>query len=186
MDIRLTNLKGIVAATVIVLTISGGTQVFAESEADLLAELAQSDPKEAIGLERELKALWGNSGSPAMNLLLKRGRDALERGDTREAIEHFTALTDHAPDFAEGWNARASAFYDSGLIGPALADLERALYLNPNNYDAIFGLGVIFEQFGDSSRAYAAYSRAQAIHPHHDEVTKALERLKPEVEGEEL
>jgi len=110
----------------------------------------------------------------------------LETSDIHAAIEHLTALTDHAPEFAEGWHLRASAYFDAGLYGPALADLERALRLNPNNYNAIIGLGAMFETFEDPARAYEAYLRAQAIHPNHEEVGKALERLKPEVEGKAL
>ncbi|MBE1282571.1 MAG: tetratricopeptide repeat protein [Rhodobacteraceae bacterium] len=187
MVMQLSNLKPIVAATLLHLTIFVGSVSAQDVEEDqLLAELSQAEPKDAIRLDRELQAIWRKSGSPSMDLLLQRGRDAQERGDVREAIEHLTALTDHAPEFAEGWHARASAFFEAGLYGPALDDLERALHLNPNNYNAIFGLGTLFEEFGDPNRAYQAYVRAQAIHPHHEEVTKALDRLKTQVEGEEL
>jgi len=157
-----------------------------DDESALLSALAESDAPQALRLERQLRALWSKSGSASMDLLLKRGRDALEASDPGAAIEHLTALTDHAPDFAEGWHARASAYFEAGLYGPALADLERALLLNPNNYNAIIGLGAMFETFGDPERAYEAYLRAQAIHPHHEEVGKALKRLKSEVEGKAL
>jgi len=157
-----------------------------QDETALLEALGQADPATALRLDRQLQALWGKSGSASMDLLLKRGRDALEVDDSRAAIEHLTALTDHAPDFAEGWHSRAKAFFEAGLYGPALADLERTLRLNPNNYNAILGLGAILETFEDPKRAYQAYLRAQAIHPHHEELGKALERLKPQVEGKAL
>ena len=119
-------------------------------------------------------------------MLLKRGRDALEVQDSRAAIEHLTALTDHAPDFAEGWSARASAYFSQSMFGPAMADLERALALNPNNYNAMFGLGAILEMYGQHARAYEVYQRVKSIHPHHEDVSKALERLKPRIEGTSL
>lgn len=157
-----------------------------QDEATLLSLLAQAEPVEARRLDRQLQAIWSKSGSAAMDLLLKRGRDALEAEDSRAAIEHLTALTDHAPDFAEGYHARASAYFSAELYGPALDDLERALALNPNNYNAIFGLGAILETFGDEKRAYDAYLRAQALHPHHEDVTQAIERLKQRIEGSSL
>ncbi|WP_428928705.1 tetratricopeptide repeat protein [Marinibacterium sp. SX1] len=155
-------------------------------ESALLRRLARADAAEAIAVDRELLALWRKSGSPAMDLLFKRGRDALEVADLDGAIEHLTALTDHAPDFAEGWHARATAYFRADLYGPAVADLERALSLNPNNYRAIFGLGTILETFGDEKRAYEAYLRAKAIHPHFEDVSEALDRLRPRVEGQTL
>ncbi len=149
----------------------------------LLEQLAQADRTQALRIDRQLQALWSASGSASMDLLLQRGRDALATGDTRAAIEHLTALTDHAPGFAEGWQVRAAAYYEAGLYGPALSDLEHALALNPMNYNAIFGLGTILETFGDKKRAYQLYLRVLAINPFHKEVTKALERLKPQIEG---
>ena len=152
-------------------------------ESALLEALRGADAAEANRLDRQLQSLWSKSGSASIDLLLKRGRDAMEVQDFRAAVEHFTALTDHAPDFAEGWHARASAYFASDLFGPALADLERALSLNPNNYNAIFGLGAILETFGDDRRAFQAYERALEINPHHEEARAAVDRLKPGLEG---
>ena len=189
MRIAIPNLKGIVAAIAVALAFSGaaGAQdADLIDEAELLERLAEADPTEAKRIDRQLKALWSKSGSASADLLLKRGREALEEDDTRAAIEHLTALTDHAPDFSEGWHARASAYFAAGLYGPAIADLERALALNPHNYDAIFGLGLIFESVDRPEQAYRAYSRALAIHPHHEQVTKAMNRLEPGIAGQSL
>ncbi|WP_425044076.1 tetratricopeptide repeat protein [Primorskyibacter sp. S87] len=155
-------------------------------EAELLRRLAVAEPAEAINLDRQLQALWDKSGSPAMDLLLERGKDAMEVGEFRIAIEHFTALTDHAPDFAEGWFMRASAYFQADLLGPAMADLERALMLNPNNYNALLGLGAVLEMVDRPKLAYRAYVRAQAIHPHHEDISTAAERLRLHVEGDAL
>ncbi|GHF51163.1 hypothetical protein [Seohaeicola zhoushanensis] len=155
-------------------------------EAELLDQLAHADAASAKRYEKQLQRLWNRSGSPSADLLLKRGREALEVKDVKTAIEHLTALTDHAPDFAEGWHARASAYFAADLLGPAIADLEHTLALNPNNYGAIFGLGVILEGFGDKKRAYEAYLRAQSIHPHHEDISAAVERLRSQIEGKAL
>ncbi|GFE51997.1 hypothetical protein So717_37500 [Roseobacter cerasinus] len=149
-----------------------------QSEETLLQQLSAASETDAGRLDRELSLIWDNSGSPSMNLLLKRGRDALEEEDTGTAIEHLTALTDHAPEFAEGWHARATAYYQAGLYGPALDDLERALALNPNNYNAIFGLGVMLREFGDLERAGQAFERVLVLHPHHENAKAAQEHLK--------
>ncbi len=189
MSIASINLKGIVAATALLVTFSIpclAQQADSRDEAELLQQLAQSTPDQAIGIDRQLKSLWSLSGSASADLLLERGREALEDGDTKAAIEHLTALTDHTPDFAEGWHVRASAFFGIERFGMAAADLEYALSLNPNNYEAIYGLGLIFEIVGQPDKALQAYERALAIHPHHEEVTNAVNRLKPQVEGSAL
>jgi tetratricopeptide (TPR) repeat protein len=186
MGITHTDLKSIVAAFAVLVTFSLPLGAQEADESALLGELAQAEPAEVARIERELKSIWSKSGSSAMDFLLKRGRDALERGDFAAAVDHLTALTDHAPDFAEGWHARAQAFFAAERYGPALSDLERALALNPNNYSALYGLGAIFETFGDKARAFEVYSRVQAIHPHYENVVNALDRLKPQIEGQSL
>ncbi|OBY24475.1 tetratricopeptide repeat protein [Leisingera sp. JC1] len=182
------KLKAIVAATAAMaaLSLPGSGAAQALSAEVLLQDLAQSEASEAAAIDRELQALWARSGSPSMDLLLRRGRDAMERGDLQEAVEHLTALTDHAPGFARGWYERARAYFEIGLYGPSIADLERSLALNPQDYNAIYALGVVFEQFRQPERAYEAYRRAKAIHPHHEEVSSALERLRPSIEGRKL
>ena len=154
--------------------------------AELLESLRKAPPEEAQSLERNIQREWSKSGSAAMDLLLKRGHDAMAVGEYSVAIDHFTALTDHAPDFAEGYHARATAYYRSDLYGPALDDLETALALNPDNFNAIFGLGVLFEELGDSRRAADLYRRVLALNPHHENAEKALEQLKSEGIGRTL
>lgn len=152
----------------------------------LYGQLQDSEPAEARLVAKEIELEWTKSGSPAMDLLLKRGTDAMEAGDMDAAIGHFTALTDHAPDFAEGWHRRAVAYAASEMFGPAVADLKRALELNPRHYDAIATLGGILVKIDKPEVAAEAFERVLAIHPHYREVTEALEHLGSQTGGADL
>ena len=155
--------------------------------ADTLGELLNrlSDPEldRWERVERRILSEWSKSGSPAMDLLLQRGRGALEDGDAEAAIAHLTALTDHAPDFAEGWNARAAAFYERGDYGPAMEDLARALTLNPSHFGAMAGLGLILEETGRETQALAVFRAARSIHPHQPVISRSVARLEARVSG---
>lgn len=153
---------------------------------DLFDKLKTADASAASRLEREIWNEWSKSGSSAMDLLLQRGRDALAAGDTAVAIGHFTALTDHAPDFAEGWNARATAFYQARQLGPSVADIARALTLNPRHFGAMAGLGAIYEELDNPQKALEVYRAALAIHPNLRGVSESAQRLEAEVAGTEL
>ncbi|WP_238381089.1 tetratricopeptide repeat protein [Alkalilacustris brevis] len=149
----------------------------------LLEELAQPDLERWQRVERQIVAEWSRSGSAAMDLLLQRGRAALEDGDTEAAIEHLTALVDHAPGFAEGWYSRATAYFQAGAYGPAMRDLYEALALNPRHFGALTGLGTILEETDQRERALEAYREAIAIHPHQPSIKRALERLERALSG---
>lgn len=152
----------------------------------LFEDLKSADEAQAGRIEREIWNEWSKSGSMAMDLLLQRGRDAMQAGETAAAIEHLTALTDHAPDFAEGWNARATAYYAAGEFGPAIEDIARTLTLNPRHFGALSGLGMIFEQLDRPEQALEAYRAALAIHPHLGAVLQAVERLEKTTAGQDL
>ena len=179
------NLKPHLAALAAVLLLAGGVRA-EDAPPEMLERLRTASEGEAPRIARELEQVWARSGSPAMDMLLRRGRDALEAEDYAKAIDHLTALTDHAPRFAEGYHARAEAYFRADLYGPALDDLELALALNPKNFNAIFGLGVIFQEFGDLRRAARAYRETLAIHPHHEPARKALDNLRRGGIGREL
>jgi Flp pilus assembly protein TadD len=134
-------------------------------------------------VEAKIQEEWSKSGSDAMDLLLIRGEDALQSGDTATAIEHLTALTDHAPNFAEGWNALATAYFHAGLYGPAIDALQRALVLNPRNFEALSGLGIILRDVGEKKQALAAFRKAHELTPHREDLVKAIRELSTEVEG---
>ena len=119
-------------------------------------------------------------------MLLLRRSEATASGNTNAAIEYFTALTDHAPTFAEGLHGRAIAYLEIELLGPALADLKRSLMLNPNNFDAVFGLGSMMMTFEDFSRAEKAFREVLCLHPKHENANNALERLESQGIGREL
>ncbi len=136
--------------TAFLLMVGFSLPVFAQS-ADidaLLADLADPETENWQSLERQIRTEWSKSGSASMDLLLQRGENAMQAEEFDTALEHLTALTDHAPEFAEGWHARATALFNLNLYGPALEDLQRALALNPNHFGALTGLAVILQNLG--------------------------------------
>lgn len=175
--------------------IAGGSgAVLAESAASppasplerLFAELRDPAVEHWERTERAIVREWSRSGSAAMDLLLTRGRQAIEARDFAVAVEHFTALVDHAPDFAEGWHGRATAYYLLGQYGPALDDLHRVLSLEPRHFGALAGLGVMLEEMGLYREALAAYRAVEALHPRQPAAQAGIARVERRLQGETL
>ncbi len=152
----------------------------------LFQELADAEPADSARIERMILAEWEKSGSPAMDLLLRRGKDALEDGQPEVAVEHFSALVDHAPDFAEGYYGRASSYYLLGLTGPALEDIQTTLRLNPRHFPAMTGLAVVMEELGRTNDALEIYRMILDIHPNAPEAGAGAVRLGMIEEGQSL
>jgi tetratricopeptide (TPR) repeat protein len=156
-------------------------------EAELLAQLRAADtPYAAALVAREIEALWSRSGSAAIDLLLQRGQEALERGDRIAAIEHLTAAIDHDPTFAEPYAARAAAYYLSGHVGPAIDDLREALVLNPHHWEAMKGLAAVLEELGRKEEALEVWRRVTEINPQDSVAETQAARLALQLEGRAL
>lgn len=153
---------------------------------DLFARLKDADDASAVRLEREIELEWSKSGSPAMDLLLQRGREALDANDPDAAVEHLTALVDHDPDFPEGWALRATAWMAAGDLGPAVDDLAHALTLNPRHFGALASLGQILEEIGRPQKALEAYRAALELNPQMADVKDAVKRLEGQFAGQDI
>lgn len=145
---------------------------------ELFAELKEPGRENWEEVEGEITRLWSKSGSPSMDLLLSRGNEALEAEDYAGAVEHFSALVDHAPDFAEGWNARATAFFLMGEYSLSIADVEHVLALNPRHFGALSGLGTMLEQMGEPELALRALRSAEELNPNRPSIKDAVVRLE--------
>ena len=177
--------KNTVAAILATVMISVPFAGSAEGRLDMLLKELRGAENEAAAtrLENQIIGEWSKTGSPTMDLLLKRGRDALEVDDLEAALEHFRALTDHAPEFAEGWHGMALAFFENKQYGPAMEALERVLALNPTHFGALRGVGAVHEQIGNERLAYEAFERVLDLRPHDADVIKAMERLERNAKG---
>lgn len=179
----------VVASTTFLLaTRDGHAQAPADTERleTLFTELAEPGRDDWQRIEAEILRIWSRSGSEAMDLLLRRGTDALEEQRYSIAVEHLTALTDHAPEFAEGWNARATTFFLMQEYSLAIADVQHVLALNPRHFGALAGLGVMFEQMGEIDLALQAMLAAQAINPNRPNINEAVIRLESMTGAAEL
>ncbi|MEM9725248.1 MAG: tetratricopeptide repeat protein, partial [Pseudomonadota bacterium] len=156
----------------------------AAEELELAYENLRSDePAVWRAAERRITRAWLKSGSDSMDLLMERGRMAVERENWEAAIDHLTDLVNLAPDYAEGWNARANVFFKQDKIGAALADLAETIARDPRHFNAFASLGVIFERLDDAPRALAAYRAALEIHPNQETAQKGVARLAATAEG---
>ena len=101
------------------------------SEEEAVRVLRGDDANAAALAAATLWEMWHASGVPEIDKLLQRGMEAMERGDLLAAEVLFTDIIRRAPDFAEGWNKRATARYLGGNHAAAVTDCEEVLARKP-------------------------------------------------------
>lgn len=161
------------------LALSPAAVIGDDGELDRLFELLQyADPGQAAELEGQIVEYWSESGSPTMNILLRRGRQSMAAGEFERAVEHLSLLTEQAPEFAEGWNARATAYFFMGAFTLSVADIQRTLALNPRHFGAMTGFAMILEESGDIGNALRAYRAVEDLHPNRPGLKESIQRLE--------
>ncbi len=143
------------------------------------------DPVAAQAAEAQIWALWTNSGSATVDLLLERAASADSAGDRGLAREFLVQASELAPDFAEPWRRRASLAYEDQDYATAIRAIEETLKREPQHFAAYAGLAAIYEEMGQEAAALAAYRAALEIHPHLVSARQGAQRLSARLTGEE-
>ena len=115
--------------------------------------------------EQSLWALWSRSGDDAIDGLLAAGVEQMRTGDLDGAIATFSAVITQKPEFAEGWNKRATALFLAGEFRRSLADCDEVIKLNPLHFGALAGYGQIYFHLEQYERAIAYWKRALEVNP---------------------
>ena len=98
-----------------------------------------------------------------------------------QALPVLDDVVARAPQWAEGWNKRATLLYVLGDHDRSLADIDRTLALEPRHFGALAGLGLIRAARGENREALAALRRALAINPFLKERFGLIPALEREV-----
>ena len=136
------------------------------TEDEAVRALRGEDPAAAARAAAALWEIWCASGDPEVDRLLRRGVEAMERGDLLAAEALFTDIIRRAPDFAEGWNKRATARYLDGNHAAAIADCEETLARRPHHFGALSGQGLCHMALGQPREAADLFRRTLAVYPH--------------------
>lgn len=141
---------------------------------------ALRDPDEVVRAlaEHSLWEVWSRSGDPEVDTLFQIGIEQMNQGNPGGAIETFSEVIRKKPDFAEGWNKRATLFYLVGDYARSLADCEEVVKRNPVHFGALSGFGMIYLRLGKPETALEYFRRALEINPNLEQVKAAVEELK--------
>jgi len=115
--------------------------------------------------EQGLWLLWSRSGDAQVDALMARGAEEMEAQHLAEAIKIFSDVIRRKPDFAEGWNRRATVYYLAGDYAKSLADCDQVLRRNPGHFGALSGVGQIYTRLEEYEQALVWFQRALDVNP---------------------
>jgi tetratricopeptide (TPR) repeat protein len=134
--------------------------------------------EEAQPIEAQIWEIWMQSGDENVDALMAIGVSALNGSDYGQALKAFDRVVNLAPNFAEGWNRRATTLYLMGRFAESIKDIDRVLALEPRHFGALSGLGLCNAQLNKDKEALDAFERAATVDPNMPSVNTNIEELK--------
>ena len=147
---------------------------------------AAPDEASAKHVEARIWAIWLQTPSDTVALLMTRAKTAMDAQNPDVALKMLDAVVRLRPDYVEGWNRRATLYYLRNDYAHSLQDIEQVLAREPRHFGALAGLGMIMQDLGDDKRALDAFRKALAVNPHLDKVPELVKTLSEKVDGRDI
>ncbi|MEM9331975.1 MAG: tetratricopeptide repeat protein [Pseudomonadota bacterium] len=150
-----------------------------------LFEKLKKDPKasSAGATARMIWREWSFSGSKSIDLLMNWAIVAMGREEYAKAEDLLDQVVVLAPDYAEGWNRRATLYYTMDDFSRSLADIETTLALEPRHFGALSGLAVIMQRVGNDKAALKAWYKVLEIYPANPQAQQSVITLEEKLAG---
>lgn len=141
---------------------------------------ALRDPDEDVrdNAEQALWRLWSRSGNASIDALYATGVRQMSAGDLQQGIATFSRIIRLKPDFAEGWNKRATLYFLVGDLRKSLADCDQVVKRNPYHFGVLAGYAQIYARMEYYERALEYSRRALEINPNMTGVKRNIELLE--------
>ena len=119
--------------------------------------------------------IWSIADNQETQIMFDEANQFMDVGELDNAIELFTKVVKQSPEFAEGWNKRATVYFLKGELNKSISDIEKTLNLEPRHFGALDGLAEIYLMQDDLVGAAVIYRRILEIIP---SSKKSQDRLK--------
>ena len=146
---------------------------------NLFKKLNQTENQEEIrDLIANIWDIWYEVDDPKVIEYFEKGIQAIRIRNYPLAIRFFNNLIEEDPNFAEGWNKRATVHFMMGNFDQSMQDIIKTLELEPRHFGALDGMGLIFIHQGQFQQAIDVYDKMLEIFPFSVKTMDKKERIK--------
>ena len=122
--------------------------------------------------------IWYEVDDPKVIEYFEKGIQAMNLRNYPLAIRFFNNLIEEDPNFAEGWNKRATVHFMMGNFDQSMQDIIKTLELEPRHFGALDGMGLIFIHQGQFQQAIDVYDKMLEIFPFSVKTMDKKERIQ--------
>ena len=146
---------------------------------NLFKKLNETENQDEIrDLISDIWNIWYEVDDPKVIEYFEKGIQAMNIRNYPLAIRFFNNLIEEDPNFAEGWNKRATVHFMMGNFDESMQDIIKTLELEPRHFGALDGMGLIFIHQGQFQQAIDVYDKMLEIFPFSVKTIDKKERIK--------
>ena len=146
---------------------------------NLFKKLNETENQQEISdLIKNIWDIWYEVDDPKVIEYFEKGIQAIRIRNYPLAIRFFNNLIEEDPNFAEGWNKRATVHFMMGNFDESMQDIIKTLELEPRHFGALDGMGLIFIHQGQFQQAIDVYDKMLEIFPFSVKTMDKKERIK--------
>ena len=146
---------------------------------NLFKKLNETENQDEIrDLISDIWNIWYEVDDPKVIEYFEKGIQAMNLRNYPLAIRFFNNLIDEDPNFAEGWNKRATVHFMMGNFDQSMQDIIKTLELEPRHFGALDGMGLIFIHQGQFQQAIDVYDKMLEIFPFSVKTMDKKERIQ--------
>ena len=146
---------------------------------NLFKKLNETENQDEIrNLISDIWNIWYEVDDPKVIEYFEKGIQAMNLRNYPLAIRFFNNLIEEDPNFAEGWNKRATVHFMLGNFDESMNDIIKTLELEPRHFGALDGMGLIFIHQGQFQEAIEVYDKMLEIFPFSTKTMDKKERIK--------
>ena len=120
----------------------------------------------AFEIEMKIWNIWSTHPThDSLTQSLAKGSGLISKGELEAAYKIFSTIIESAPDWAEGWNKRATVLYLMGRYQESLKDIDEVLKLESRHFGALSGQGLVQTELKNYEKAIESYQAVQKIYP---------------------
>ncbi|RWI94072.1 hypothetical protein [Mesorhizobium sp.] len=127
---------------------------------------------------------WNQSGSASIDLMMRWAQRAAEDQKFDVALDFLDQVVTLQPDYAEGWNRRATVHFLMKNYGKSMSDIDHTLRLEPRHFGALSGLAQIMAETGHKQSALEAWQKVLTIYPMMRSAQGQVSTLSEDLAGE--
>ena len=160
-----------------------------ELELNKLFNQLKNNSNVSMAFEVEMKIwnIWSTHPSQEnLTQLLANGSNLMTQHKLNKAYETFSKVISLDPNWAEGWNKRATVLYMLGRHEESQEDINEVLKLEKRHFGALSGQGLVQIELKNYERAINSYKEVQKIYPSMQSPKIMIPQLKELIKSESI